>query len=345
MRTSNRVTKATILSVVMLGTTVLATTESRGDGAKPLSPEQASAKAAFQEAVKSSVDSFKTKCGNDLVVTADFENYDRNTFTNSGGKDGSHGGGDKGGGADKGGGGPNKGKGGDEGKGGGGATPASGTSTPEDWKRDQKIPWGALRQHQNACGEAIDALAEVCSKKTGSGPPPPAVKGIACLLGEQRAAQSGDRTNDQVQRNMSFANGVLTFHISASGAPNIRDNVFEASRPVAEKTDVLNGAQCAKADQCRSGICSKGVCAPCGAQAKCSGARESCNVKTAVCVHTETAAEAKERRAQEQRRAAEQARTCHGAGVSCSMASDCCGEMRCDKEYDRVTRTWSGTCK
>lgn len=358
MLASNRVTKATIFSLVMLGATMLASTESRGDGAaKPLTPEQASAKAAFQEAVKENVEGLKKKCGIDLVVTTDFENYDRNTYPNSGSKDGDSGGrgGGKGGGklrteVERGEGVEGKAKGGD-GKGGGGdqgggvAKPAAGgASNPEDWKRDQQNPRGALRAHSGSCATAIDTMAEVCSttrERRASAPPPPAVKGIACLIGGLTAAQSDDRHDDFVQRNMSFANGVLTFHISASRMGNLRDNVFAALRPVADKTDILNGAQCVKADQCRSRICSKGVCAPCGPQAACSGATETCGTR-GICFHKLTPAEERERDAEDARRDAEReaapatgprssSTTKKGLGQSCQFNAECeskiCGTL------------------
>lgn len=106
---------------------------------------------------------------------------------------------------------------------------------------------GALRVHRETCSEAIEALTDSCKRNknpsSASAPPAPAVRGVACLIGGLQPAQEGDHTNDHVQRNVSFSNGVLTFLIAPSGMPNVRDNVFLALTPLAERTDRLNGVQ------------------------------------------------------------------------------------------------------
>ena len=304
MRTSQRVVKVTLLSVLMLAATVLATTESQGQGVKPLTPEQASAKAAFDEAIAGDVKGMKDDCGTDLAVTTDFENYDRSTFTNSGGKDGDG-----------------------RGKGGGGAKKKEGD--PEEWKRDQRNPGGPLRTHANTCAQAIRALSRVCAKKRGPSATPqlPAVKGIACLMGGLQPPQENDRLDDKVQRNMSFSNGVFTFHIAPYGMPNIDDNVFHALTPVAATTDRMNGIQCARAADCRSGVCSKSVCTACGAQAACSGERETCG-KTGSCFHKLSPAEeaAREREEEERRSRSSQAPSSDSKDSNKSTAKKALGQ-------------------
>ena len=294
MRTSKRVMKAMVCSALVLGTTVLATTDSRGESGKPLTPEQASAKAAFDEEIADSVKGMKDNCGTDLAVTTDFENYDRSTFASSGRK------GDDGGG--KGGGGAGKGGGGDEGYG-----IKKKEGDPPEWKMDQQRP-GALRTHRSTCREAIHALSDICAKKRSPSSTPhlPEVKGIACLIGGFQAPQENDRMEDKVQRNMSFSNGVLTFHISSSGTPNVRDNVFLALTPLADKTSRMNGIQCSRALDCRSGVCSKGVCTACGPQAACSGQTETCG-KSGICFHKLTQAEEARESEEQQERAAARA--------------------------------------
>lgn len=322
MHTSKRVMKATVLSVLLLGATVLATTESRGESGKPLTPEQASAKAAFDAAIVDGVKGMKDDCGIDLAVTTDFESYDRSSYANPGGKGGDGGG--KGGG------------------GGGGAKKKEGDPGPEDWKRDQRNPAGPLRQHVNVCGQVIQRLARLCPKKRGASTPPlPEVKGVACLMGGVQPAQQDDRTNDQVQRNMSFSNGVLTVHIPPYGVPNVDDNVFLALMPLASKTDRMNGVQCTKTADCRSGVCGKGVCTACGPQAACSGATETCGTR-GICFHKLTPEEVRERDAEEQRRdaarEAEPAKESNsssnakkGLGQKCQFNAECeskiCGTL------------------
>lgn len=333
MPTSKRVMKATLVSVLMLGAAVLATTDSRGQSGRPLTPEQASAKAAFDEEMARAVKGMKDKCGSDLAVTTDFENYDRSTFANSGGK------GDEGGGKGRGG----AGGGGDQGHG----NKNKEGDASEEWKADQRSPQGALYKHRLTCRMVVDSLSEVCAKQRSPSSTPhlPEVKGVACLLGGWQPPQENDRLEDRVQRNMSFSNGVLTFHIGSSMAPNLRDNVFLALTPLADKTSRMNGIQCSKALDCRSGVCSKGSCTACGPQAACSGQTETCG-KAGICFHKLTPAEAERERDEEEARLAARAsepsdsrssggsnKTAKkGIGATCASNSECaskiCGTLK-----------------
>lgn len=321
MRTSKRVMKATVVSVLMLGATVLATTDSRGQGAKPLSPEQASAKAVFDEDVADGLKGMKDDCGIDLAVTTDFENYVRSTSGGSGGK-----------GADRGG------KGGEGGNSGG---PKKKEGDPAEWQRDQRDRTGPLSTHRNTCGAAIRALSRVCAKKRSPTAKPqlPAVKGLACLFGGVQPAQANDRMDDQVQRNMSFSNGVFTVHIPPFMMGNIDDNVFRSLTPLGDKTDRVNGSECALARDCRSGVCSKNVCTACGPQAACSGRTETCG-KSGNCFHELTPEEVAKEREEQEARASEPQESKSGSkkpaakkglGQKCQSNSECeskiCGTL------------------
>ena len=81
MRTSKNVMKATGVSVLILGATVLATTDSRGDGTATLSAEQKAAKVAFEDDMSRSLRELKSDCQVDLSVTADFENYNKSAWS------------------------------------------------------------------------------------------------------------------------------------------------------------------------------------------------------------------------------------------------------------------------
>jgi hypothetical protein len=246
-------------AVAVVGSILATTTDSLGDGKPALTADQQAAKAAFEEDIKESLDDMKKQCGVDLAVTTDFENYDK-TFWVNGFLESRRG------------------------------TPA----TAEDRARWEKAGLPPPQQGPT-CAEAIQAMTRMCKPRRGQteSATAPSFKGIACLIAGHKPRQQNERLDDHVQRNLSFTNGVLTVLIPPSPMGNIYSNVSEVVRPPTDR-DLRNGVACTSSPQCKSFMCSKGLCAPCGPGAACS-AGASCS-KGGVCLTIQTQSNSEESR-------------------------------------------------
>ena len=239
--------KRNLFSAAAVLVAVVATgTESRSDNpsAAPTVAQQA-ARTQFMEEVAPAVKKFKENCGSDLVVTTDFQNYDRAALF-----------------------------------------AASSRDKPRQLSEEQRAEFDrvVLRDISMRCADAIETAQRYCPKAAASSgsdrdrprrrPPStpvvgPEVKEVACLFAGYQAQIRGDDTDDLAQRNISFANGVLTIR-NHPAMGNIEENTRLTLRPP-KPSDHGNriGTACTTRDQCASLVCSGGKCTACGPTASC----------------------------------------------------------------------------
>ena len=233
--------------LIVSGILVVTATESFGDDAKrSLTPLQQKAKADVSATLASSLATVKERCGVDLPVTFDFENYDEAAWLlRPLGSD-----------ADL-----------NENR----RSQARGAAAGECAAVVDAVAAGcAAKSEQGNGGKPSKGQAQPPETR----PKGALVTGIACLFGGYQPITPGEAHDDHVQRNMSFSNGLITLHM-APKLGNIQDNAVEVLRPMVHATYRKNGAACDKTSQCRSNACSGGTCQACGSKVACA-ANASC---------------------------------------------------------------------
>jgi hypothetical protein len=306
---------------------------------------QDAARSSFNETMAYTQEELKKELGRNIPITADFENYDPTGKAADG----------------------------DDGKGGGGKSGGSKSDETEKGRR-AGLPY-SMTGHSSACLRVARSLLLVASISDGKWKPAllKELKGVTCPFSgfSPRRMGSNVATNEStrafVERNITFANGVLTLHDGPGLAVNegpdrvaadvIQDVLATSSLAPAiplATSGRRNGYACTQPNQCSSFNCSASKCQVCTSDAAC-GANSMC--KEGTCYHVPTAAEREEdRRAQEARdraRAAEPDRNqggngskkveLKGLGEKCGSNFDCkskhCGTLSSGQLHKCVSKT------
>ena len=229
--------KRFVFSAFVLTAAIVATgSESRGDGSAP-TVAQVSARTKFMSGLTEDMKTFKEKCGTEMKVTTDFQNYDLAAMVAA-------------------------------------AKAARSDMTKEDeiLQAVSQRCGQAISSVARFCTKAKAASAGDRDRPHGSSqkpqPPPVDVKEVQCLFAGHSPRQR-EPFNDYVLRNMSYSNGVFVLR-NDPRMGNIEENILPTLRP-SKMTDEgrKNGAPCTTRGQCQSFACVSGTCRGCGPGVSC----------------------------------------------------------------------------
>jgi hypothetical protein len=279
------------------------------------------ARNSFNTSMADTQEELKKELGRSIPFTADFENYE------AGGKSSAA----------------------DENSGGGKASGGKGDDS--DKGRRPGLPYERTG-HSSSCLRAARSLLMVARISEGKWKPAllKELKGVSCPFGGFSPRRVGPNvaTNEStrafVERNITFANGLLTLHDGPEFAVNeeperaavdvIKDVLAKSSlapviAPPAEGR--RNGTACTQKNQCGSYNCSASKCQLCTSDAVC-GANAMC--KEGTCYHVPTAAERDaDRQAQEARDRARAAEPQTGGASTKKPELKALGE-KCGSNFD-----------
>jgi hypothetical protein len=219
-----------------------------------LTDEQQSAKAVFMGEMGKAVAEYKKYCGKDLALTVDFENYKKGLFENYIEKKNRQ--------------------------------PSSKEEIAE-YIRNRKSACTNGEYYGSfggACSAVVDQLASACRRENDDGKDArggkdeknarmAGVTKVACLWGGTKPREPDEDCSLTTERNMSFENNAITFHIAPehwSANSAVHHTVNPMKLPDSRR---VNGSVCTKPSECATLVCGAGKCKTCETTTQCpSGA-------------------------------------------------------------------------
>ncbi len=143
--------------------------------------------------------------------------------------------------------------------------------------------YSALRRVTGTCAVSLNAIASLCSTEWRE-LVVREVKGAHCALRGHLPATPGELPSVHLRRNLSFKDGIITFHAApnlGNEEENVRSVLIRAlggksGAPFKVSNVKEVGEPCASGDECESALCRSRVCTACGVKGAACGSGLTC---------------------------------------------------------------------